>query len=948
MAGIWGLKPLISLVSLLALPALAYAQDDATDHFVLTITTTEGTNSADQSFTFYTQDTSYDIDWNNDQIFASVDTGVAGDQSHTFNTAGEHTIRFRNLNDININKQPDRAKYTSIEQWGTAVWNAEMNNAFYGASNLVGNYTDTPDMSAVTTMRNMFREASLFNSDISGWNTENVTNMRSIFNVASSFNQDIGSWNTENVTIMSYVFHKATVFNQDIGNWNTGNVTTMFKMFEVAEAFNQDIGRWNTGNVTNMEGMFRIAEAFNQDIGDWNVANVTTMHEMFFRAIVFNQDIGNWNVENVTIMSYVFINARVFDGDIGSWNVENVTTMERMFAGASVFNQDIGSWNVANVTDMSYVFSDARAFNQDIGSWNVENVTTMKGMFHFALVFNQDIGNWNTGNVTDMIFMFRRAKSFNQDIGNWNVENVTTMSNMFYRASVFNQDIGRWNTARVTDMSYMFSGATSFDQNIGGWNVEAVTNMRNMFKGNPFSPENSTLSPTNYDALLTGWNAQNLQTGVLFHGGNSKYSSDAAHTARENMVNTTANGGNNWTIGDGRRVQAGDAPTNIFLSSTSISENAGANVAVGTLSTNGGASSYTYTLVAGTGATDNSSFNISSTALQLVASADYETKTTYAVRLKVDGVAVEKQFTIAVTDVNDPPVFTSGTAVSVAEGMTEVTTVTATDADVGQTVTFTLSGGADASKFSLTSAGALTFTNAPDYEMPTDADMDNNYEVEITATDGQTSPLTATQTLTVTVTDMANEHAPVFTSGTAVSVAEGMTEVTTVTATDTDGDEVTFTLSGGADASKFSLTPAGALTFTNAPDYEMPTDVGMDNNYEVEITATDGQTSPLTATQTITVTVTNIEDGDALGTDNLEIQDIIVYPNPVGAVLHISGVAGNARYSLSGIDGKVLKRGKLKAGTADHSVAIPSLKKGIYLLQLTTDKGSVTRKIVKE
>ncbi len=920
---------------------------------MLKVTTTAGA----ESFTFYTQDTSYDIDWNNDQTFESTDTEVFGDQSHTFPTAGVHTIRFKNLDDIYINNQPDRAKYTSIEQWGTAVWNADMSNAFQGATNLTMNATaGTPDMSLVTNMAYMFNGATSFNGDISGWNTASVTSMSRMFWVATSFNQNVGSWNTENVTDMRSLFSRARNFNQDIGSWNTGNVTNMSYMFfsngaydsNGDHAFNQDIGNWNTENVTDMQRMFERASSFDRDIGRWNTGNVTNMEGMFERASSFDRDIGRWNTGNVTNMRSMFINARVFNQDIGSWNVENVTTMENMLAGASVFNQDIGSWNVANVTDMSYVFSDARAFNQDIGSWNVANVTTMKNMFHFALVFNQDIGNWNTGNVTDMIFMFRRAKSFNQDIGNWNVENVTTMSNMFYRADFFNQDIGRWNTARVTNMSYMFSGATSFDQNIGRWNVEAVTNMRNMFKGNPFSPENSTLSPTNYDALLTGWNAQNLQTGVLFHGGNSKYSSDVAHTARENMVNTTANGGNNWTIGDGGRVQAGDAPTNIFLSSTSIAENAGANAVVGMLSTNGGASSYTYALATGTGATDNSSFNISSTALQLVASADYETKTTYAVRLKVDGVAVEKQFTITVTDVNDPPVFTSGTAVSVAEGMTEVTTVTATDADAGQTVTFTLSGGADASKFSLTSAGALTFTNAPDYEMPTDAGMDNNYEVEITATDGHPSPMTATQALTITVTDMANEHAPVFTSDMAVSVVEGMTEVTTVTATDADGDEVTFALSGGADAGLLSITPVGVLTFNTAPDYEMPTDADVDNDYVVEITATDGQTSPMTATQTITVTVTNIEDGDALGTDNLEIQDIIVYPNPVGAVLHISGVAGNARYTLSGIGGKVLKRGKLEAGTADHSVAIPSLKKGIYLLQLTTGKGSITRKIVKE
>ncbi len=769
----------------------------------------------------------------------------------------------------------------------------------------------------------------------------------------TSFNQDIGGWNTAQVTNMRAMFSRASSFNQDIGNWNTANVTTMRFMFFGAASFNQDIGSWNTENVTIMRSMFFRASSFNQDIGSWNTANVTNMQAMFSKARNFNQDIGSWNTANVTNMSYMFFSdfTHAFIQDIGSWNTANVTTMEQMFAGASDFNGDIGSWNTANVTNMSQMFFSlsTHAFNQDIGRWNTANVTNMEQMFHRVRSFNHDIGGWNTGNVTTMNRMFYQATSFNQDISRWNTASVTDMNSMFYRATSFNQDIGGWNTASVGKMSAVFRGATSFDQNIGGWNVEAVKFMDNMFKGDVFVPENSTLSPTNYDALLVGWDAQNLQTSIRFHGGNSKYSSDAAHTARGNMKATTANGGDNWFLGDGGRVQAGDAPTNIFLSSTNIAENAGANVAVGTLSTNGGANSYTYALVAGAGDTDHTSFMIPSgtATLQLVASADYETKDSYEVRINAsDGTnEVDKTFTITVTNENDPAVFTSGTAVSVAEGMTEVTTITATDAD-GDEVTFTLSGGEDESKFSLTPTGALTFTNAPDYEVPTDVDMDNDYVVEITATDGQTPPLTAIiQTLTITVTDETNENAPVFTSGADVNVAEGMTEVTTVTATDADGDEVTFTLSGGADASKFSLTPAGALTFKTAPDYETPTDTEMDNMYEVTITATDNGTPEKMAMQTLTITVTDVDDAPTWVETFIGIE---VYPNPAGAVLHISGVAGNARYSLSGIDGKVLKRGKLKAGKADHSVAIPSLNKGIYLLQLTTGKGSVTRKIVKE
>ena len=289
------------------------------------------------------------------------------------------------------------------------------------------------------------------------------------------------------------------------------------------------------------------------------------------------------------------------------------------------------------------------------------------------------------------------------------------------------------------------------------------------------------------------------------------------------------------------------------------------------------------------------------------------------------------------------------------EGTTAVTTVTATDADTGQTVTFTLTGGADEGLFTLTPAGELTFNTAPDFEMPTDTGSDNMYEITITATDNGTPAMTATQALTIKVTDEDDveieNNAPVFAGGAfaTVTYAENATTiVTTVVATDADaGQTMTLALSG-ADEGLFTLTPAGELTFNTAPDYEVPTDTGTDNVYEVTITATDNGMPAMTATQALTITVTDEDEGGNVPTGLKALTDISVYPNPTGAVLHISGVTGNARYTLSGIDGKVLKRGKLKAGKGDHSVAIPSLNKGIYLLQLTTGNGSITRKIVKE
>ena len=601
-------RSLITLFVLLFLSTLALAQDNMTDHFVLKITTTAGSDSdgnptndpQDSTFEFHTQDMNYMVDWGEGSGFEPITTTPTENTTHTFGTAGEHTIRFKNLNDIYINDEPGKEKYSSIEQWGTAEWNADMSNAFFGATNLTASSNaGTPNMSAVTEMSFMFAAATSFNQDIGSWDVSQVTNMSTMFAAAFSFNQDIGSWDVSQVTDMSSMFS------------NFGST--------IAISFNQDIGSWDVSMVTNMESMFFGAEAFNQDIGSWDVSQVTNMSTMFAAAFSFNQDIGSWNVSQVTNMSI-------------------------MFSGADAFNQDIGSWNVSQVTNMSIMFSGAEAFNQDIGSWNVSQVTNMSIMFSGAEAFNQDIGSWDVSQVTNMERMFREASSFNQDIGSWDVSQVTNMADMFSDAIAFNQDIGSWDVSQVTNMSTMFAGADAFNQDIGSWDVSQVTDMDDMFRS-------ATLSPENYDALLIGWNKLTLQTGLDFDAGNSKYTA-AAQAARDNMVSQN---GHNWTINDGGPIDANSVPTDIFLSSTTILENEPTNTTVGTLSTNGGANnSYTYTLAAGFGDTDNTSFTISGEALQLTAPADYETKRSYTVRIAVDGTSIAKQFTISVVDVNEP------------------------------------------------------------------------------------------------------------------------------------------------------------------------------------------------------------------------------------------------------------------------------------------------------
>ena len=118
------------------------------------------------------------------------------------------------------------------------------------------------------------------------------------------------------------------------------------------------------------------------------------------------------------------------------------------------------------------------------------------------------------------------------------------------------------------------------------------------------------------------------------------------------------------------------------------------------------------------------------------------------------------------------------------ENTTAVTTVTATDSDVpAQTLTYSISGGADAAKFSINGvSGALTFVTAPNYESPTDVGGNNVYDVTVQVSDGNGG----TDSVAIAVTVTAGNEGPTFTTG------AGTGKVTTNVSSFWDGASATL------------------------------------------------------------------------------------------------------------------------------------------------------------
>ncbi len=286
----------------------------------------------------------------------------------------------------------------------------------------------------------------------------------------------------------------------------------------------------------------------------------------------------------------------------------------------------------------------------------------------------------------------------------------------------------------------------------------------------------------------------------------------------------------------------------------------------------------TYTL----GGTDTASFAIDSDTGQLETKValDYETKDSYEVTVTASDGGTDTAsitVTINITDVNEDvpnsaPTFTAGdsTTRSVAEntaaGEDIGSAVAATDTDIGDTLTYTLSG-TDASSFAIVStSGQLQTKDALDYE------TDNSYEVTVSVSDS-----IDTDTITVTISVTNVNEAPAFaTTTTTRSIAENTaasTDIgTAVSATDPDVagtntdvnpddpnvDALTYTL-GGTDAASFDIvSTSGQLQTKLALDYET------DNSYSVTVTVSDGGTD--TASITVTINITNVNEAPKFAT----------------------------------------------------------------------------------
>ncbi|MFP9112687.1 BspA family leucine-rich repeat surface protein [Flavobacterium sp. RHBU_3] len=440
----------------------------------------------------YGDGNNYTVDFGDGQVFYNQ----TGTITYSYENPGTYTVTVSGtVHWINFGSLTIASQIKTLEQWGDMQW-LSMEGAFKGCNNLTIAATDVPDLSMVTSMKDMFNGVLTINQPLNNWDVSTVTNMEGLFR-SSGFNQPLNNWDVSSVTNMAHMFHSAESFNYPIGNWNVSSVTNMEGMFSQTY-FNQPIADWDVSSVTNMKGMFEQASAFNQSIDGWDVSSVTNMQGMFKFASSFNQPVNDWDVSSVTDMSGMFYSADDFDQPLNNWNVSAVATIQEMFYGTG-FNQPLNNWDVSSVTNMQSTFESTN-FNQPLNNWDVSSVVNMSDMFSYNNQFNQELDDWDVSSVTDMQYMFYGAGAFNQQLNNWNVSSVTNMQYMFNSADAFNQPLNSWDVSNVLNMIGTFMNTESFDQDLSEWTFN---------QGVSFSPAtsggflyNSVISTNNYDALL--------------------------------------------------------------------------------------------------------------------------------------------------------------------------------------------------------------------------------------------------------------------------------------------------------------------------------------------------------------------------------------------------------------------------------------------------------------
>ncbi|MFN9172750.1 MAG: DUF4347 domain-containing protein, partial [Dolichospermum sp.] len=473
--------------------------------------------------------------------------------------------------------------------------------------------------------------------------------------------------------------------------------------------------------------------------------NLTNIHN-------YTQQLQQWQPQNILLYG-----CNVASGDAGAEFIHKLHQITKATISASTTKTGNaalgGNWQLEVSFPVTETFHGTSLHLSDIVA---DTLNSYQGVFAPTLVGNYNTSDWARGvQVVGNYAYVADSDSGLQIIdisnpstptlkGNYNTSGaafgVQVVSNYAYVADVY-------SGLQIIDISNPTTPTLKGNYDTSGWayGVQVVGNyayVADYFSGLQIIDISNPTTPTlkgNYD---TSGYAQGVQVvgnyAYVADGGTGLQIIDISNPSTPTLkgnYNTSGNArgvqvvGNYAYVADsGSGLQIIDvseftnkAPTNLTLSTSTVAENQIIGTVIGNLTTTDTdtANTFTYSLVTGDGATDNSLFTITNNQLTTNAVFDFETKNSYSVRLRTTdqgGLFFERQLTIGVTDLNETPTNLTLSNSTVAENQiigTVIGNLSTTDPDTANTFTYSLVPGTGATDNSLfTISGNQLRTNA--------------------------------------------------------------------------------------------------------------------------------------------------------------------------------------------------------------------------------------------
>ena len=618
-------------------------------------------------------------------------------------------------------------------------------------------------------------------------------------------------------------------------------------------------------------------------------------------------------------------------GKIQDWDVSQVTDMSEAFKGKSSFNGDISSWDVSNVTNMKSMFENATAFNQDINSWVVSKVTTMEYMFVSASAFNKDISSWDVSNVTNMGGMLFSAAAFNQDLSKWCVTNIGSEPTFFsFSSPLSTANKPVWGACTAT-----WTGTTNSDWHTAtNWDTPTVPNASRDIT----IPNDLTNYPTATSEV--SFNTMTLKTRATFISGNNTVTGDI--TYERNLPNT------DWYLisppVSGESVQD-------VISNHSLATGSGTNVGLANF-INTDLNPWNYKSATSTGALNSAQ----GYSVKLQAAADISftgNANTSDVNYTVSGgnnnnfYLLGNPFTPYVNStlfLNKNTTLLSEPTIWLWDGTTYQTYNLVNPLEVAPAQGFFVD-----IKDSVTSAD-IVFETSNQSHQSADTFMREepiaNFELSI---EGDNAKSTAKVFyVTGKTTGFDNGYDSKIFSG----VTNDFSIYTELVGDKQGGKLAIQTL----DKDDTSIIPVGVLANVGK---EITFSLKSENlNEGVSIYLEDKLTGAFINVSETTYQATITEEAQTVGrfyihtteaslsTEHLNTNDISIYKSSFNEIT-INGLTTEATFKMFSVTGKEVMHTRFTSH-GNKEITLPSLAKGVYVVQLTTEAGRINKKIILE